>query len=114
MDDQHYNSDKIIQITLFDFSDSSCIIFKKFKKRLFGFMNVKEGYYYRSICENEYLGTECPKYHILKNGEVQKLPHVKIKFQDDYEHCQYFETLNKAKSFYNKITKDKKFIRMGD
>ena len=103
-----YNLEKLVAVKLYDFIASQWYTYEK-RQSLLGFTLRKEGFYYRFITKG-YKGLDVPKNHFLKGGVVYEAPEVRMFFQGRAILSKYFETFEKAKEFFEIISKGNNWI----
>lgn len=101
-----YNLEKLVKVRLNNFYESGRYEYKK-EKKFFWRSNQKEGVY--MSLWGDYLGLEVPENHTLKNGVVYENPEVILYYQGGISKTYYFDTYEKAKDFYNEMTKNSKW-----
>lgn len=101
-----YNLAHLVRIEVLDISPSIWFKWKPEKVR-FGRIIQKEGVYYRLTNELEY--TTVPDYFILKDGFLYDKPRVILHFESG-EKTYYFDSLDKANVFRDKIIKQSNSI----
>jgi hypothetical protein len=89
-----YNLKKLIKIESKDYESSFYLRYSK-KQTFLGMTITKEGFYNWS----EYLGTEPPENHILKDGKVLQKPRVIMHFESGFCLRKYFDTIEEADKF---------------
>jgi len=96
-----YNLDKLVKVECNDFYPSNWVTYKN-EKKIFGFIVQKRGFY--DTLFHDYLGTEIPKNHTLKDGVVYENPEVVLHYEAKHSKAYFFNTYNEAKKFADEIT----------
>lgn len=102
-----YNLDKLVRVVTNKPYESRWYEFRK-EKRFFGRITRKEGFY--QWLNDNYIGTEAPRNHFIKDGKLYEKPEVVLCFQDENKKTYYFDSDEDAERFARDLTNDRKWI----
>lgn len=102
-----YNREKLVKVTVNKACPARWYELRK-ERKILGFTVQKAGIY-RVIFEN-YLGSDVPEYHFIKDGDLYENPEVILHYQADHGKTYYFDTYEQAQKFAEEIVSLGTFI----